>query len=132
MKHRQHLNGLVSGMLVTHSGYILASATKLIDITWLQLIPLTFSVISLGLLLVHRIFYIYFENQSSLANMFAFGLVSGGISYWFIIASIHIWLGVVVFVAGLLATYEIKKDTRTVKTSFIQSRRNYYRRNRRT
>ncbi|MCS0024070.1 hypothetical protein [Vibrio antiquarius] len=132
MKYREHLNGLVSGMLVTNSGYILASATKLIDITWVQLIPLTLSVTSLGLLLVHRVFYIYFESQTALANTFAFGLLSGVFSYGFILASIHMWLAIVVLIAALLATYEIRKDFGKVKNSYIRSRRAYYGKNRRT
>ncbi|PMH32145.1 hypothetical protein BCU71_00915 [Vibrio lentus] len=132
MKYREHLNGLVSGMLVTNSGYILASATKLIDVTWIQLIPLTLSVISLGLLLVHRIFNVYFENQTALANTFSFGLVSGGLAYGFILASIHMWLAIVVLFAALLATYEIRKDFGKAKPNYIKSRKNYYAKSRRT
>ncbi|TKF19944.1 hypothetical protein FCV43_14760 [Vibrio genomosp. F6] len=126
MKYRQHLESLVSGMLVVQSAYILACATKLVEVSLIQLVPLSFSVISLGSLLVHRVFYTYFEKQEALASLFAIGLVSGCIAYVFILATIHLWLMLVVLVTILMASFAIKNDFEKERSGYIHYRKRYY------
>ncbi|WP_434566985.1 hypothetical protein QFW85_09200 [Vibrio chagasii] len=126
MKYRQHLESLVSGMLVVQSAYILACATKLVEVSLFQLIPLTLSVISLGLLLAHRVFYTYFENQEALASLFAFGSLSGCFAYLCILASIHLWLMLVVLITVLTASFVIKKAFEKERFSYLHNRKRFY------